>query len=308
MMRLLLDHGADVEFESPLEFIAPKSARARLRTNSFEERDREADAASDQVWTPLLRAAVKGDKATVGLLLDYEADIEAQSPDKKTPLLCACENLGFETVDLLLLRGANIRAHDRFGWGPLHRALVNIGSSESVHPILPRLLEHEAEVNARCDYRKTPLHYAIAKNNAPAVKFLLSKDADIEARDIAESTPLHTAIECRHAPMVQLLLEQGADVAAMNKHGEDALAAANHAERKSPEIIASLQKQKKILKRENSAAAAGQGVKKPSYRERKRGNLGGPAIIDANHAAASSAEKVEKGRWFGSRSGKNKSR
>ncbi|KAL8831803.1 MAG: hypothetical protein Q9191_000658 [Dirinaria sp. TL-2023a] len=306
MMRLLLDHGADVEFESPLEFVPPKSARARLRANSFEELDREADAASDKVWTPLLRAAVKDNKAAVGLLLDREADIEAKSPDKKTPLLCACENLGFETVDLLLLRRANIRAQDCFGWGPLHRALVNIGSSESVHPILPRLLEHEAEVNARCNYRKTPLHYAIAKDNAATVNFLLSKDADIEARDIAERTPLHTAIECRRTSMVQLLLEQSADIAAMNQHGEDALTAANRAERKSPEIIALLQKQKKRLKRENSAAAAGQSVKKPTYRDRKRGNLPGPAVPDANHAAAGSAEKVENRGWFRSKSGKNK--
>ena len=308
MMRLLLDRHADVEFESPLDFIPPKSARARLKANSFEELYREEDAASDQVWTPLLRAAVKGDKAAVSLLLEYEADIEAQSPDKKTPLLCACESLAFDTVDLLLLRGANVRAHDGFGWRPLHRALVNIRSSESVHPILPRLLDHEAEVNARCNYRKTPLHYAIEKNNAPTVTFLLSNDADIEARDIAELTPLHTAILHRLASMVQLLLEQGADVTAMDQHGQDALAAATHANYKSPEIIALLQKQKKRLKRENSAAATGQGVKKPSFGERKRGNLGGPAAIGTNHAASGSAEKVEKGGWFRGRSGKNKSR
>ena len=304
IMRLLLAKDADIEFKSSLDFVSP--AQASLETNASRGYDPETDGTSDsdQGWTPLLRAAIQGDPAAVGLLLDHHADIEAQNPTKKTALMCACEHLHFKTVDQLLMRGANVHAHDDFGWRPLHYALVN-RSTEPLNPIIPHLLDHEADVNTRCKFLKTPLQLAIEKNDGSAVKFLLSKDADIEARDIAERTPLHTAIECRLESMVRLLIEQGADATAMDKFGRDALAAANHADRKSPEIIALLQKQKKRLKRENSAAAQGHGVKKPSFGERKRGNLGGPAASGINHAASDSSKKSGKGGWFGSRSGKN---
>ena len=77
------------------------------------------------------------------------------------------------------------------------------------------------------------------------VTFLLAAGADFEARDIADRTPLQTAIECRLEVMVRLLLDAGADTDARDKGGRDALAAAQHARRRSPEIIALLAKRKK---------------------------------------------------------------
>ena len=304
MMRLLLSYGANIEYRSPFDFIPPKSAKARLKAIAANEHESEADSTSEsgQGWTPLLRAAFKGDQDAVLLLLDQGAEIEARNPKKATPLMCACQSLHFATVDLLLLRGANVHVYDDYGWRPIHRALVN-RSNEPLNPIVPRLLDHEADVNARCNYNKTPLHYAIERNDASTVAFLLSKKADIEARDIAERTPLHTAIECRLESMVRLLLEQGADATAMDKFHHDALAAANHAERKSPEIIALLMKHKKRLKKEISEAAAGRGAKsKPTFGERRRGSLGGVVAANATHAAADSSKKS----WFGTKSGKRK--
>ncbi|KAL8678381.1 MAG: hypothetical protein Q9186_005275 [Xanthomendoza sp. 1 TL-2023] len=262
IMRLLLTHGANIEAKSPLKFMAPMTDKARLRAIANNEPDVDiitTSDATDQGWTPLLRAASNGDEPAVRLLLDHSAVIDARSPTEATPLMVACENLHFATVDLLLMRGANIQASDVFGWKPLHRALVN-PSLES-RKIFQRLVDHEADVNARCNYRKTPLHYAVAKNDESAVKFLLAKDADFEARDVAERTPLHTAIECRHKIMVRLLIDHGADAAAQDQGGRDALAVATHADRKSPEIISLLKAHKKRMKKEISQRPHGNGAK-----------------------------------------------
>lgn len=285
IMKILLQCGADIESKSPFDFSPPMSERARLRAIANNEPNVEMTATPDlkeQTWTPLLRAASKGDEAAVRLLLDCNANIEARSPTSATPLIHACENLHFSTVDLLLMRGCDPHTDDAYGWKPLHRALVN-RSADSVQ-LLQRLLDQGCEINARCNHRKTPLHYAVEKSNMAAGNFLLSRDADFEARDAAERTPLHTAIECRHESMVRLLLEHGADAAAKDQMGHDALAAANHADRKSPEIIALLGKHKKRMKkdiRNNVEGRGGGGSRRGSFggarresgegeRERKR--------------------------------------
>ena len=306
-MRLLLSKGADVEFRSPLEFVNPQSAKARFRAIASGEPGLETDnvSVSDQGWTPLHRASSKDSEDVVRLLLDHGADIEARTPEQFTPLMCACENLHFAIVDLLLVRSANIHAYDQSGWRPLHRALVN-RSPEPLNPILPLLLDHDADINARCNFGKTPLHYAVERNDAGTVSFLLCKEADIEARDAANCTPLHTAIECRLEPMVKLLLDQSADAMAMNGEEQDALTAANHAHRKSPEIISLLKRHKERLKRENSAAAGRGGAKKPSYGERRRGSLAGVRVGSPTHAEVGEKKKGEKGGWFGSLSGRKK--
>ncbi|KAL8736354.1 MAG: hypothetical protein Q9181_002459 [Wetmoreana brouardii] len=314
MMRLLLAQSANIEFKSPFEFKPPKSRQARYRAIANDESDGEVETASssDQGWTPLLRAAFKGDEAAVRLLLDHDADIEARNPTKATPLMCACENLHFSTVDLLLMRGANAHASDEFGWRPLHHALVNRSKNGS-NQIAPRLLDQEADINARCHFRKTPLHYAIEKNDSAMVIFLLHHNADIEARDIAERTPLHTAIDYRHESMVRLLLDYGADAAAMDKAGNDASAAAKHAERKSPEIISLLADHKKKLKRENSEAAKGRGQKISTFMQTRRGStpVGVGMAVPSSSASpvggGGTLKKPEKEKtgWFGSK-GKGK--
>ncbi|KAL8855820.1 MAG: hypothetical protein Q9178_007535 [Gyalolechia marmorata] len=253
IMQVLLTHGADIEARAPLEYHPPVTAEARWRAISKDQPDPTTATVFDekeQSWTPLLRAAYKGDEAAVRLLLDRGASIHARSPTGGTALLHACETLHFATIDLLLMRGSDIDAHDQYGWRPLHRAFVK-RSPDSV-AVLQRLVDQGCDVNAKCNYRKTPLHNAVEKSDSLAITFLLNNGADIEARDMAERTPLHTAIEARLESMVRLLLSLGADAAAMNRDKDDALAAANHADRKSPEIISLLRQYKQRMKSENS--------------------------------------------------------
>ena len=244
MVSTLLAHGADIEAKSPKDFSSRKHPLGVLKPPKIDDSDDDHSSSNDKGWTTLLRAACNGEQKMVHLLLAKGADIEARNPSNGTPLICACERHHDAVVDMLLINGADVHAEDDFGWKPIHRALVNKGGEL----VAGLLLSRDADVNARDTYRKTPLHHAIEKGDDQMVHFLLNAGADIEARDIAERTPLHTAIEARLEIMVHILLEHGADTDAMDKGGRNALAAATHASRKSPEIIALLSKEKKKRK------------------------------------------------------------
>lgn len=241
VVSLLLARGADIEARGPKELSPKKHPLASIRSADLEDYDAVDASDADVGWTALLRAAGDGQEAIVRLLLEKGAHIEARSPSNGTPLICAAEGNHETIVQFLIMNGANVHAEDDFGWKPLHRALVTRGGER----VAQMLLTHGADINARCTYRKTPLHHAIEKGNDSMVSFLLAAGADYEARDIAERTPIQTGIEYRLEIMVRILLEAGADADAKDKGGHDALAAANHALRRSPEIINMLAKHKK---------------------------------------------------------------
>lgn len=290
IMQLLLAHNADIEAQAPFEYHPPITAQERFRAIAQDQPDPGASTSFDEKehsWTPLLRAASKGDEAAVRILLDRGANIHARSPTEGTPLLHACETMHFATVDLLLMRGSDIHAQDKYGWTPLHRALVKRDPESPA--LLQRLVDQGCDVNARCNYRKTPLHYAVEKSDGPAVGSLFHNGGDIEARDAAERTPLHTAIECRLEAMVRLLLDLGADAMAMDRDGRDAEKAANHASRKSPEIISLLKSHKQRMKKESSQKKVkekGPSSRKASVAEVRIGHGGGGADVDANGGSA----------------------
>lgn len=292
MVTTLLAHGADIEAKSPKDFARKKHPLGVLKSPKVDDSDDDHSSSNDRGWTPLLRAACNGEDKMVRVLLDKSADIEARNPTNGTPLIVACEKQRDAVVDMLLINGADVHAEDDFGWKPIHRALVNKGGEL----IAGLLLSRDANVNAHDTYRKTPLHHAIEKGDDQMVRFLLNAGADIEARDIAERTPLHTAIEARLEIMVHILLENGADADAMDKGGRNALAAATHASRKSPEIITLLSKEKKRRKSNNHP---------------KRGSIGGGIERDGSRKAslgtASSVSRTSSSSsWWSIRSNKQK--
>lgn len=273
IMQSLLNHGADTEAKAPFEYRPPLSTQDRIKALALDQPDPTTPIDDKEIaWTPLLRAASKGDEPAVRLLLDRGASVDARSPTNGTPLLHACESLNFPTVDLLLMRNSDIDAQDNYGWTPLHRALVNRTPKTQDTSLLQRLKDQNCDVNARCNFKKTPLHLAVEKSDGHAVGFFLRNGGDIEARDAAEQTPLHTAITCRLEPMVRLLLDQGADAMAMNRDGDDAEKAAQHAQRKSPEIIELLGKHKKRLKKENSQQQ--KKSKEKGHESSRKGSVG----------------------------------
>ena len=83
-----------------------------------------------------------------------------------------------------------------------------------------------ADMNARDEWEKTPLHWAASDNKNPDVaKALLAAGADVNARDRWKTTPLHLAARNRNPAMLKALLAAGADqgafVGADNRSGAE---------------------------------------------------------------------------------------
>src|SRR5262245_14233420 len=76
-------------------------------------------------------------------------------------------------------------------WSTLHFAMWHT-SSNGVE-ILRLLLASKADVNARAEYRETPLHMAAGSGNTVALKLLIEHGADVNAQRRDRKTPLHLA-------------------------------------------------------------------------------------------------------------------
>ena len=148
----------------------------------------------------LLRIAAENDyHVTAGTLLAAGAD-----PDDPIhrPLHKATECGHEATVYVLLDRGADIEAKDRDKLTPLHKA------AESGHQaVVHLLLDRGADIEAKDPYNLTPLHKAAKSRHEAMVHLLLDRGADIEAKDPYNLTPLHKAAESRQEAMIRLLLD-----------------------------------------------------------------------------------------------------
>jgi ankyrin repeat protein len=90
-------------------------------------------------------------------------------------------------------------------------------------PIVEKLLDGGAKVNAKDEYGNTSLFFATYGGHLPVVEKLLENGADVNAKSIHENTALIVAAYRGHLPVVEKLLSVGADVNAKNNEGNAAL-------------------------------------------------------------------------------------
>ena len=87
---------------------------------------------------------------TVAILLDHNADIEAQSDrTKDTALSLACSGGRQEVVELLLAKGANFEHRNVSDYTPL-----SLAASGGYVNIIKLLLRAGADINSRFDSKK----------------------------------------------------------------------------------------------------------------------------------------------------------
>ncbi|KAF7594592.1 hypothetical protein BBP40_008859 [Aspergillus hancockii] len=169
IIRLLLDHGADVDTPN-------------LGNGS----------------TALHLAAEHGKLQTVELLLSEGAWVDDRTVFRYTPFLFACLTGHLEIAKLLVSKGADVEAVDVEGWNALSFA-CNTGHA----PIVRWLLDLEIEVDGSvrrikrdqvCDKGWTPLCRAIIGDNFDCAEMLLhDPEIDITIRDLEGDSALSNA-------------------------------------------------------------------------------------------------------------------
>ncbi|CAD7704830.1 unnamed protein product, partial [Ostreobium quekettii] len=165
-------------------------------------------------WTPLTRAAYKGQTSIVESLLEKGADGNAPDKDGWTPLTRAVDNGQRSVVTLLLDKGFSGDVSDELGWSPLTRAAAR-GHKEMVQ----LLIEHGAEATMVDKSGRTPLGRAAATGQASVVEFLLDSGVDGNASDENGMTGLMHAALGGHDAIVKMLLDKGANTSDRDKVG-----------------------------------------------------------------------------------------
>jgi ankyrin repeat protein len=204
-VNLMLDHGADV--------------------NSQKHHWGEL--------TPLHLAANIGDAEKCKLLVHYNADVNARTPDGATPLTFAAAG-GHSTVcDLLLSNRAELDIH--------------IASALGKTADVRRMLAGNSSLANDRDERlhRTPLFWAAARGHLDVVELLIRNKADVrvgapryaqagnvvtgprvwdvDLENKAAETPLHLAAAGGHIAVVRVLLREGADVDGLDTTGDTPL-------------------------------------------------------------------------------------
>jgi ankyrin repeat protein len=232
LLRAWIDQGAEFvtdvsKEEAPAAPVDPKLAAAinAVRNNLTAEIKKQLAAdpallkAQDQGGATLLHhAAAFASPATMKLLLDAGADVNAKNRRRSTPLLWAIRDEA--KVRLLLDRGAAINAPQADGRTPLYEA-ASLGNGDA---IVRLLLEKGADPNIATANGQTPLMAAAARGNVETMRLLIAKKATVDAKNGAGATALMAAAASRDPRAVALLLDNGASATALTKRHESALA------------------------------------------------------------------------------------
>ncbi|MCY4042729.1 MAG: ankyrin repeat domain-containing protein [Candidatus Dadabacteria bacterium] len=168
----------------------------------------------DERMTPLMKAAKKGDTEEIRKLVKAREDANAKSDEYgMTALMYAAGNCRIEA------------AHRHIPGKKTKQLEVGERHTEAIK-ILRR--EAEADVNARDNYKRTALMWAVAHRYAAigATKELLEVrngvKADIDAKDEDDRTALMYAAYHGSTGAIRELLNAGADVNAKDRNGRTA--------------------------------------------------------------------------------------
>ena len=201
-------------------------------------------------WTPLLKAAFKGELDIVKLLLDQHADVNAcQDGTFGTSLNIAAAYGYMELARILLDHHANINGGEGSQAGaPIIQATTNENWDSDHLEVAEWLLEHHADIEGRTSWGATALDMASKSARLDGAKWLLSHHANLESRDKDGKTPLMYAVNYsnydedwdvnKYVNFVRLLLENHANLEARDKDGKTPLLLA--AQKNRPELVKAL--------------------------------------------------------------------
>ncbi|XP_032956686.1 ankyrin repeat domain-containing protein 26 isoform X2 [Rhinolophus ferrumequinum] len=146
-----------------------------LRINGLNDRDR-------MNRTALHLACACGHLGVVTLLTDRKCELNLRDNENRTALMKAVQCQEEECVSLLLECGADPNIMDIHGNTALHHAALGWNIT-----IAAKLLQHQADMEARNKDDLTPLSLAVRENNQQMVEFLVKRNANVHAVDKMKS-------------------------------------------------------------------------------------------------------------------------
>lgn len=236
-IRALLEAGADPrtltdDGASPLH----AAARARLASTPevitmLADLGLDVNGRDGTGQTPLHKARAYNNLPAIRKLLELGADPDARdSAGRIADPVCHWEGGGVpagspaESVRGCLESGVSVDARHEEGATSLALWISSRTCCADLENVLREFVAAGADVNARDDVGRTPLHRAShAWVPNIAISALLGVGADPGARDLAGSTPLHDVAGRGWNHQVSVLVAAGADVNARDNRGRTPL-------------------------------------------------------------------------------------
>lgn len=186
-LKALLDQGispntSDDRQITPLMYAAGMGSFEAMQM--LLERNAQVNAQNAFGQTALMWSAT--DARKVKLLLDHAADVNKTARSGRTALmLAAFANPSADIVRMLLAKGAAANIRDQRGWTPLNAA--TFGNDTAT---IRMLVEAGGDVNTPDNFIGwTPLMNAAGNGNLEAVKLLLAKGAQVNAESKRQNLP-----------------------------------------------------------------------------------------------------------------------
>ncbi|XP_029663141.1 ankyrin repeat and KH domain-containing protein 1-like [Formica exsecta] len=156
-------------------------------------------------YTPLMEAALNGHEKVVKLLVDHDANINAQSEETfETALSLACCGGFLQIVIYLIKKGTDIK---------LDGSISIIRAAQKGHlKLLQQLLVYKANIHAEIQTGDTALTLACENGHTKIVDLLLQHGANPEHESKEGRTPLMIATRAGHLDIIRRLLSKGAVV------------------------------------------------------------------------------------------------
>ncbi|RVX65859.1 hypothetical protein B0A52_10272 [Exophiala mesophila] len=166
--------------------------------------------------TPLHHAAKSGRLDIIKILIAASASVVAVDNHGQTALFAACTFAQTDAVKLLWARGSNIFHRDINGRSMLHAA-----ARQGPRIIVDLLITSGISPRSQDNNGIMPIHEACQSGWVPIVDLLLEKGASVQDLDDRGWTSLHHACRCRDVPerIVKYLLDHDADASARDFNG-----------------------------------------------------------------------------------------